>query len=126
MIRVATALAFAALASAGCGGAALLTAGDVSTCLADRDVKTAPRGDTDSTTDVLTFEVPGSPPARGFLIFVGGAEAAQALEQDIRQSARDAGSVAHTLRERNMIVHFFTVGAPTQREQQPIRACLEE
>jgi hypothetical protein len=126
VIRVATALAFAVLATARCGGTALLTTRDVSTCLADRGVKTAPRGDTDSATEVLAFEVPGSPPAHGFLIFVGRAEEAQTLEEDIRTSARDGGSVAHTLRERNVIVHFFTAGAPTQRERQPIRACLEE
>ena len=126
MIRVAAALAFAALATAGCGGDAQLTTGDVSTCLADRGVETEPRGDTESPTDVLAFEVPGSPPARGFLIFVDRAENAPALEEDIRTSAREAGSVAHTLRERNVIVHFFTTAAPTQAEQRPIRACLEE
>jgi len=125
VIRAAVALAFAALATAGCGGTALLETGDVSACLAERGVTTAPRGDTDSATDVLSFEVPGSPPARGFLIFAGRADEAQTLEQDIRKSARDAGSVAHTMRQRNVIVHFFTDRAPTQGEQEPIRACLE-
>jgi hypothetical protein len=126
VIRVAAALAFAAVATAGCGGTALLTTQAVTTCLADRGVETAPRGDTDSATEVLAFEVPGSPPAHGFLIFVDRAEESQSLEQDIRASARDAGSVAHTLRERNVIAHFFTARAPTEREQRPIRACLEE
>jgi hypothetical protein len=126
VIRVAAALAFAAVATAGCGGTAQLTTRDVSTCLADRGVETAARGDTSSATEVLAFEVPGSPPAHGFLIFVDRAHEAQTLEQDIRKSARDAGSVAHTLRERNVIAHFFTTRAPTEREQRPIRACLEE
>jgi hypothetical protein len=99
VIRVAAALAFAAVATAGCGGMAQLTTRDVSTCLADRGVETAARGDTSSATEVLAFEVPGSPPAHGFLIFVDRAHEAQTLEQDIRKSARDAGSVAHTLRE---------------------------
>jgi len=127
VIRVAAALAFAAVATAGCGGtAALLTTQDVASCLADRGVETAPRGDTNSATEVLAFVVPGSPPAHGFLIFVDPAEEAQTLEQDIRKSARDAGSVAHTLRERNVIAHFFTARAPTERQQRPIRACLEE
>jgi hypothetical protein len=126
VIRVAAAFAFAAVATAaGCGGTASLTTRDVSTCLADRGVETAPRGDTSSATEVLAFQVPGSPPAHGFLIFVDHAEEAQTLEQDIRKSARDAGSVAHTLREQNVIVHFFTTDAPTQSEQRPIRACLE-
>jgi hypothetical protein len=75
---------------------------------------------------VLSFEVPGSRPARGFLIFVDRPEAAKTLEQDIRTSARDAGSVAHTLREQNVIVHFFTTNAPTESEQQAIRACLKD
>ena len=126
MIRVAAALAFAAFATAGCGGAARLTTQDVSSCLAGRGVETAPRGDTNSATEVLAFEVPGSPPAHGFLIFVDGDEEAQTLEQDIRSSARDAGSVAHTLRERNVIAHFFMAHAPTEGEQRPIRACLAE
>ena len=126
MIRVAAALTFAAFATGGCGGNSLLTTRDVSTCLADRGVETAPRGDTNSATEVLSFEVPGSPPARGFLIFVDRTEEATTLEQDIRESARDNGSVAHTLRQRNVIVHFFTTRAPTQGEQRPIRACLEE
>ena len=126
MIRIAAACAFAALAMAGCGGDALLTTRDVSTCLADRGVETAPRGDTNAATEVLSFELSGSPPARGFLIFAEGTDEAQSLEQDIRSSSIEDGSVAHTLRERNVIVHFFTTAAPTQAEQQPIRACLEE
>jgi hypothetical protein len=126
VIRVAAALAFAAVATAGCGGTAQLTTRDVSICLADRGVETAARGDTNSATEVLAFEVPGSPPAHGFLIFIGNAREAQTLEQDIRKSARDAGSVAHTLRERNVIANFFAARAPTEREQRPIRACLEE
>ncbi len=126
MIRVAAALAFAAVVAGGCGGSAPLTTRAVSTCLADGGVETAPRGDTDSSTEVLAFEVPGSPPAHGFLIFVDRAEEAETLEEDIQNSARDAGSVAHTLRERNVIAHFFTARAPTEREQRPIRACLEE
>lgn len=123
MIRVAAALAFAAFATAGCGGTGLLTTRDVSTCLADRGVETAPRGDTNSATEVLSVVVPGSPPAHGFLIFT---EDAETLEQDIRQSARDNGSVAHTLRERNVIAHFFTAEAPAESEQRPIRACLKD
>ena len=70
--------------------------------------------------------MPGSPPANGFLIFADGTDEAETLEQDIRESARDDGSVAHTLRERNVIAHFFTTRAPTKGEQAPIRACLEE
>ena len=126
MIRVAAALAFGAFATAGCGGNSLLTTRDVSTCLADRGVETAPRGDTNSPTEVLSFELSGSPPSRGFLIFAEGTEEAQSLEQDVRRSARDNGSVAHTLRERNVIVHFFTAEAPTESEQRPIRACLKD
>jgi hypothetical protein len=126
VIRVAAALAFAALATAGCGGDSALTTGDVSSCLADRGVETEPRGDINSSTEVLAFEVPGSAPARGFLIFVDRGQDAPALEEDIRKSAREAGSVAHTLRERNVIVHFLTAAAPTQAEQRPIRACLED
>jgi hypothetical protein len=124
--KVAAALAFAAFATAGCGGTSLLTTRDVSTCLADRGVETAPRGATNTATEVLSFEVPGSPPTRGFLIFVDRTEEAKTLEQDIRKSARDNGSVAHTLRERNVIAHFFTANAPTKSEQRPIRACLKE
>ena len=50
--------------------------------------------------------MPGSPPANGFLIFAEGTDEAKTLEQDIRESARENGSVAHTLRERNVIAHF--------------------
>ena len=70
--------------------------------------------------------MPGSPPARGFLIFVDRAEDAPALEEDIRTSARKAGSVAHTLRERNVIVHFFTICCPDGASSSGrFRACLE-
>ena len=126
MIRVAAALAFVAFATAGCEGNSLLTTRGVSSCLADRGVETAPRGDTDSATEVLSFVVPGSPPANGFLIFADGTDEAETLEQDIRESARDNGSVAHTLRERNVIAHFFTKGAPTESEQKTIRDCLKD
>ena len=126
MIRAAAVLALAAVSTAGCGGTGLLTTGAVSSCLAGRGVETAPRGDTDSSTEVLSFVVPGSPPANGFLIFAEGTEEAMTLERDIRKSARDNGSVAHTLRERNVIVHFFTADAPTESEQRPIRACLKD
>ena len=44
MIRVAAALTLAAVSTAGCGGTGLLTTEDVSSCLADRGVETAPRG----------------------------------------------------------------------------------
>ena len=126
MTRVAAVLAFAAFATAGCGGDSRLTTRDVSSCLADRGVETAPRGDTSSAIEVLSFELPGSPPARGLLIFAEGSEEAQSLERDIRSSSIEDGSGAHTLREQNVIAHFLTPRAPTEREQGPIRACLEE
>jgi hypothetical protein len=97
----------------------------LASCLADRGVETAPRGDPDARTEVLAFEVPGTPPARGLLIVVDDAEYAEALERDIRSSARDAGSVAYTLREGNVIAQFLTARPPTEREQSPIRDCLE-
>jgi hypothetical protein len=122
----AAALVVAALASAGCGGSGRLTAEGVASCVADRGVETAPRGDSEAATEVLAFEVPGTPPARGLLIIVDDAERAETLERDIKSTARAAGSAAHTVRERNVIAHFLTARPPTEREQGPIRACLED
>jgi hypothetical protein len=125
VIRLVAALGLAALVPAGCGGSRLHTAESVAACLAERGVETEPRGDRDGGTEVLAFEVPGSPPARGLLIIVKGVDEAETLEQDIRESARAAGSVAHTVRGRNVIAHFLTARAPTEREQRPIRDCLD-
>jgi hypothetical protein len=119
------ALALALVVQAGCGGSGLLTAEAVAACLTERGVETTPRGDADAATEVLAFEVPGSPPAHGLLIVVDDVAYAETLDDDIRRAAREAGSVAHTLRARNVIAHFLTRGAPTPREQRPIRACLE-
>ena len=84
------------------------------------------RGNPDAHTEVLAFEVPGTPPAHGLLIIVEDAEYAESLERDIRRSALDAGSVAYTVRGGNVIAHFLTARPPTEHEQQPIRDCLEE
>jgi len=121
----AAALTLAVLVPAGCAGSGLLTVAAVASCLAERGVETAPRGDANAATEVLAFEVPGSPPAHGLLIVVDDVGYAETLEADIRRAARDAGSVAHTIQVRNVIAHFLTAGAPTQRAQRPIRACLE-
>jgi len=126
VIRSAAALALVTLVLAGCGGSSRRTAEDVASCLADRGVETATRGDDDAATEVLAFDVPGTPPARGLLIVVDDAGYAETLERDIRSAARDAGSMAHTLRERNVIAHFLTAQEPTELEQRPIRDCLEE
>ena len=126
VIRRAAAVVVAVLASAGCGGSGRLTADGLASCLADRGVESAPRGDDDAATEVLAFDVPGTPPARGLLIVVDDAEYAETLERDIRGAAQEQGSVAHTVRERNVIAHFLTARPPTEREQAPIRACLEE
>jgi hypothetical protein len=125
VIGRAAALALAVVVQAGCGGSGPLTVEAVASCLTTRGVETTPRGDADAATEVLAFEVPGSPPAHGLLIVVDGVAYAETLEDDIRRAARQAGSVAHTIRARNAIAHFLTTGAPTQREQRPIRACLE-